>query len=91
MTAQLNIKNGEAYRLAAELTSLTGESLTEAVTKALAERVEREKGARSSLSNAEIESRAAAAKHIRELGRRFREEGMTSNHEWLYDENGVPW
>ena len=37
---QLNIKNGEAYRLATELATLTGESLTEAVTKALAERLE---------------------------------------------------
>ena len=42
---QLNIKNGEAYRLATELATLTGESLTEAVTKALAERLEQEKRA----------------------------------------------
>jgi len=41
---QLNIKNGEAYRLAKRLAERTGESLTEAVTKALKERLEREEG-----------------------------------------------
>ncbi|MSP72848.1 MAG: hypothetical protein EXR76_11895 [Myxococcales bacterium] len=33
----LNIKNGEAHRLAAELARLTGESLSGAVTVALRE------------------------------------------------------
>ena len=88
---QLNIKNGEAYRLATELAALTGESLTQAVTKALAERIEREKLAKRSLTPQHIAERRAAARHIRELGRRFRQEGMTSNHDWLYDENGLPW
>ena len=37
----LNIKSAEADRLARELSSETGESLTTAVTKALAERLER--------------------------------------------------
>jgi len=42
----LNIKNAEADRLARELTELTGESITEAVTTALRERLERESGRR---------------------------------------------
>ncbi len=88
---QLNIKNGEAYRLATELATLTGESLTEAVTKALAERLEQERGARSALSADEMADRRAVAKHVREMGRRFRLNGSTSNHDWLYDENGIPW
>ncbi len=36
---QLNIKTEEAYRLAAELAALTGESLTAAVTEALRARL----------------------------------------------------
>ena len=37
----LNIKNADAHRLAKELSALTGETLTEAVTVALREKVER--------------------------------------------------
>ena len=37
----LNIKNPEAHILAKELSKLTGETLTEAVTQALREKVER--------------------------------------------------
>lgn len=40
----LSIKNDEADHLARELAATTGESLTEAVIKALRERLEREKG-----------------------------------------------
>ena len=37
----LNIKTPEAHRLAKELAQLTGETLTEAVTQAIREKVER--------------------------------------------------
>ena len=37
----LNVKNDEADRLARELADLTGESITEAITVALRERLER--------------------------------------------------
>ncbi len=40
----LSIKNPEADRLARELADLTGEGLTEAVIKALQERLRRERG-----------------------------------------------
>ena len=88
---QLNIKNGEAYRLATELAELTGESLTEVVTKALAERLAQEKRGRTAVTEALRTERLAASRHTRELGRRYREGGATSNHDWLYDENGLPW
>ena len=39
----LNLKSGEAHRLASELAELTGESLTLAVTVALRERLARER------------------------------------------------
>ena len=42
----LSIKTEEADRLARELSRLTGESMTEAVTKSLEERLAREKKAR---------------------------------------------
>ena len=38
---QLNIKNEETYRLAQELSRLTGENVTQAVTRAVEERLER--------------------------------------------------
>ena len=41
---QLNIKNEEAHRMAAQLADVTGESMTRAVTEAIRERLEREKG-----------------------------------------------
>lgn len=38
---QLNIKNEETYKLAQELSHLTGENLTQAITRAVEERLER--------------------------------------------------
>lgn len=91
MSVHLSIEDVEAYRLATELATATGESLDEVVTKALAQRLARETSIQRPLTPERIAERRAAAKHIRELGRRFREEGLTSNHDWLYDENGLPW
>lgn len=45
----INIKNDRADRLARELSELTGESITETVINALAERLERQKRASSGL------------------------------------------
>ncbi len=42
MGMQLNIKSDEAYRMAAELAELTGQSLTAIVTHAIRERLETE-------------------------------------------------
>jgi antitoxin VapB len=55
----LNIKSEEADRLARALAAETGESLTEAVTRALAERLERQRRRRSC-------SRGVAIQEIRE-------------------------
>jgi antitoxin VapB len=49
LTVALNIRNEAAEALAAALARLTGESKTEAVTRALRERLERTKRARSKL------------------------------------------
>jgi antitoxin VapB len=59
----LNIKSAEADRLARELADLTGESITEAVTKAVRERIER-------AQHGEFERRLAALKALgEEIGR----------------------
>lgn len=42
----LNVKHPDAHRLARELAALTGETLTEAVTTALRQRLARERAAR---------------------------------------------
>jgi len=84
MGAQLNIKSEDAYRLASELAALTGESLTAAVTAALRERLERERRER------DIETRLARLREITADIRRHMAPGASSDHSWLYDENGLP-
>ncbi len=51
----LSIKTEEADRLARELSRLTGETMTEAVTKSLRERLERERTAKHSSKPAKKE------------------------------------
>ncbi len=96
-TPQLNIKDAEATRLARELAELTGESQTEAVRKALRERLERQKAERESLA-----ARTAKAKRrdfekawarIQKIQDEVRRLGLADNmltDDDLYDENGLP-
>lgn len=79
----LNIKNEEAHVLAAKIAGATGESLTEAVTVALRERLAR------------IEAPDALAGELLELGRdcarRLKEPWRSGDHaDLLYDEKGLP-
>lgn len=84
MGHQLNIKGEEAYRLASELASLRGESLTGAVMRALRETLEREKRERD--VSAKVADIMAIAAEIKAQV----QPGTTSDHSWLYDENGAP-
>jgi antitoxin VapB len=82
----MNIKNPEAHRLAKELVSLTGESVTEAVTKALRERLERLETERE---------KEALVQRILEIGRdcarHMKEPFLSTDHgDLLYDELGLP-
>ena len=81
----LNIKNAEADRLARELAELTGETLTEALTIALRERLERESGRKRALGLREeiarIQERVA---RLPLLDRRTDEDIIG------YDEHGLP-
>jgi antitoxin VapB len=85
MGTQLNIKNAEAHRFAVELSDLTGESLTEAVTAALRERLLRERARRE---------RIARADRLMAIAADFRAHMPpplpSSDHSDLYDEDGLP-
>ena len=80
----LNIRNGETEKLAADLAALTGESKTEAVTKALRERlaaVTAGKRKRQKLDRLEEIAKHCASLPV--LDHR-------SPEDMLYDERGLP-
>lgn len=78
----LNIKNGEAHRLAVEIAEMTGEKLTQAVTEALRERYERLQSRQGRASIEELRAIASrAAAHVKRP--------YLDHAEFLYDENGL--
>ena len=81
----LNIRNAEAERLAAELATATGESKTEAVTKALRDRLIRIRLERTSRRLAdELEEIAEHCASLPVLDDRTAEQILG------YDESGLP-
>lgn len=81
----LSIKHPEADRLARELARTTGENLTEAVLRALRERLERETGRRSSHGlREEIARMQDRIARLRRLDQRSSDEIIG------YDEYGIP-
>jgi antitoxin VapB len=81
----LNIKNKEAHRLAQQLAKLTGESMTEAVTKAVRERLERaRRECGVTLSDRLLEIGKDCATHLKEPFR------SVDHGHLLYDEKGLP-
>lgn len=78
----LNIKNAETYRLVRELADATGESLTDAVTTAVRERLER---VRNDFDPDEILELA------REMRGRLPDDFFDVDHgDLLYDDEGLP-
>ena len=80
----LNIKNEQTHRRAQELARLLGESMTQAVDRAIAERLERVRKSRN---------RGARAERLLEIGRqcaRLPVRDQRSAEEMLYDERGLP-
>lgn len=75
----LSIKTDKADRLARDLAKLTGETMTEAVTVALEERLEREKAARAETPEAFVERVMAFTAKMRK-GVDFR---PVTPEEWL--------
>ena len=79
----LSIKSAQADDLARELASVTGESITEAVTAALRERLERERRDRSHV--------VVRLKAISNAGRLLpRLDDRTDDEILGYDEHGLP-
>jgi antitoxin VapB len=82
MTAQMNIKNDEAYALASELAGLEGVSLTQAVLGALRAR-------KREVSKRDIVEEVMAL--ARDTRARMSPEALALDHgEYLYDELGLP-
>jgi antitoxin VapB len=84
MGTQLNIKSDDAYELATRLAELTGESLTTAVTAAIRERLDREQRKRD--VEAKVARMLAAGREIRA----HMKEPVSSDHSFLYGEDGLP-
>jgi antitoxin VapB len=83
----LNIKNPEAHALATRLAQRTGETLTEAVTAALRERLERLERT-ADFDEARYEKLKAIAKDCR---KHMKEPYLSIEHgDLLYDERGLP-
>ena len=81
----LNIKNDETHRLVQQLAKLTGESQTEAVAKAVRERLNRLRYQRGkSLSDRLLAIGRDCASHLKEPYR------SVDHGELLYDERGLP-
>lgn len=83
----LNIKSPEAHELARELADVTGETLTEAVTVAIRERL-----ARVNSTEERIRARSDAILAMgREIARRMTSDMLAIDHgDLLYDELGLP-
>ncbi|MDQ3416878.1 MAG: type II toxin-antitoxin system VapB family antitoxin [Actinomycetota bacterium] len=83
-----NIKNDETQRLARELAEVTGENITQAITVAVSERLDRVR------ADAGVQHQRTAAR-LRRIGAdaasRWIEPLRSSDHgDLLYDEKGLP-
>jgi antitoxin VapB len=96
-TPQLNIKDAETTALVRELVGLTGETQTEAVRRAVRERLTREREDReraaaqsAAVKRSEYEKTMTEVRRIQEKVRalRLNKNCLTEND--LYDENGLP-
>lgn len=84
----LNIKNGEAERLARQLAAVTGESVTRAIAVAVRERLDRvQDGGRS----AALARAARVRKIAADAADRWVEPWRSGEHgDLLYDDSGLP-
>jgi antitoxin VapB len=81
----LNIKSEEAQKLAKELSRLTGENMTAAITEAVRERLDRVRTERGNgLTDRLLKIGKDCAAHLREPFR------SVEHGELLYNEKGLP-
>ena len=92
MERHLDIESDEAAALADELTALTGKSVTDAVVRALRERLQRarDEAPRRKLTEAERKQMIADARKITAEIRAHLTKPISSDHGWLYGEDGLP-
>lgn len=83
----LNIRNPEAERLAAELATRTGETKTDAVIKALQERLERVQARQAKSRRGALNELNEIARHCAALPLR---DQRTDNDILGYDDRGLP-
>ena len=80
-----NVKKKETHQLARQLAKITGESMTEAVTKAIRERLDRVRGVRKSdFADLLLQIGKDCAVHLREPFR------SAAHGDLLYDDKGLP-
>ena len=81
----MNIKNDEAQKLAHELSELTGETLTAAITVAVRERLDRVRNSQGAgLADRLIQIGKDCAAHLKEPFK------SADHGDILYDEQGLP-
>ena len=81
----LNLKNEETHRLAKELASITGESMTVAVSEAIRERLERvRRNSTEDMAERILKIGRECAAHLKEPYKSI------DIDELLYDEKGMP-
>lgn len=80
----MNIKSQETHRRAKELARLAGETMAEAVDKAVGERLERVRKGRN------IEALSERLLEVGRLCRKFPIRDTRSSEAMLYDEYGLP-
>ena len=91
MGAQLKIDGDETYALAAELASLRGESIEAVVNRALREALERDKVRDEEAHKGSVEEKVGRLKAILDnIHRELPNPLPYQNHDWLYDELGLP-
>lgn len=83
----LNIKNDDTYQLAAELASLTGETLTATVTIALRERLERVKRRQASRGYQVV---AASDGHTTREKPHLDAAAIITHHNWVWEHLIMP-
>jgi antitoxin VapB len=79
-----NVKKEETDRLVRELTELTGESLTEAITEAVRQRLDRERRLRTAAGRLSIDDAIAHLQSLPVIDDRSPDEILG------YDEHGLP-
>jgi hypothetical protein len=89
---QLNIRSNDAYERAHRLARQRGSSVTAVIEQALEcyEREARSISPKLSRAQAEENGRALDEARQRMWGENGPPKGLTSDHSWLYDENGLP-